>query len=151
VATKYQVAGDIGEEWVKKRVNCPRCRDGKLKILPKNFKCADMICDFCGFLGQVKSVNVKNKKEKLRTILGAAWKPQSERMKAGVYHSVFIVKLVEGKPAQVLMIRPDAQKKEGFFKARKPLSPKAKRAGWQGFIYDLRVLKPRQVEVLWER
>lgn len=151
MATKYQIAGDIGEEWIKKAVICPRCSRGKLKILPKNFKCADMICDFCGFLGQVKSKRVRSKEEKLNVVLGAAWKPQKERLDAGIYHSLFVVKLVKEKPVQIVMIRPDAQRKSGFFVPRKPLSKTARRAGWQGFVYDLRVLKPDEIKVLWEK
>ena len=34
-----------------------------LKLLPPNFKCADIICDFCSFLGQIKPKNEKNIKD----------------------------------------------------------------------------------------
>jgi len=37
-----------------------------------------------------------------------------------------------------------------MFKARKPLSLKAKRAGWQGFVYDLSVLPPSIPVLIWK-
>jgi hypothetical protein len=38
-------------------------RGGELSALvklPSNFKCADVICDFCGYLAQVKAARVRN-------------------------------------------------------------------------------------------
>jgi len=46
-----------------------------LKQLPNNFKCADLICDFCGHTSQVKTF--RSDEEGLpNSILGAAWQPQ---------------------------------------------------------------------------
>jgi type II restriction enzyme len=43
--------GAFGESLVAKKCHCPRCkRVNSLKNLPNNFKCADVICDFCGFV-----------------------------------------------------------------------------------------------------
>ena len=64
--TKLQKTGTLGEKAVKEHCICPICRNGKLKILPPNFKCADVICDFCGFLAQVKARNVQKSGEKNR-------------------------------------------------------------------------------------
>lgn len=56
-----------------------------LKKLPTNFKCVDIICDFCGFLAQVKTSTVKNINILPNTILGAGWKVQKERMNEKIY------------------------------------------------------------------
>jgi type II restriction enzyme len=62
---------------------CKRSRT--LKRLPNNFKCADVICDFCGYLGQVKAMTVNDVEEIPTTVLGTARGPQKERMAAAIY------------------------------------------------------------------
>lgn len=53
--TSRQILGDYGETVVV-RLSCPRCKHaGTLRKLPVNFRCADIICDFCGYLAQVKT------------------------------------------------------------------------------------------------
>ena len=104
-----------------------------------NFKCADLICDFCGFLAQVKSSNVKNINNLPNSILGAAWKPQQERMEAGIYFPLYLV-LINGKNYSVFYLAADLQSKDIFI-PRKPLSASAKRAGWQGFMYNISKIK----------
>jgi hypothetical protein len=42
-------------------------------------------CDFCGFVGQVKTVSVPDTQAILDLVLGAAWGPQEARMQAGIY------------------------------------------------------------------
>src|SRR5688500_9970616 len=61
MATARQVLGRFGETIVAKECACPKCkRSQTLKRLPNNFKCADLICDFCGYLAQVKAATVRN-------------------------------------------------------------------------------------------
>ncbi len=138
--TAKQELGGLGEIFVAKTCSCPRCkRDKTLKCLPPNFKCADIICDFCGYLAQVKSKNVLDISRIPHEILGAAWGPQAERMQAGIYFPLFLV-LIAGRDKAVYYLPADFQKPT-MFKARKALSALAKRAGWQGFSYDLRLVK----------
>ena len=140
MATPRQMLGDFGEEIVAKTCSCPRCkRPRTLKRLPNNFKCADLICDFCGYLAQVKASTVRSHDILPEAVLGAAWGPQRERMEAAIYFPLFLV-LVAGKKYSVFYLSADLQKPE-MFKARKPLSADARRAGWQGFIYDLSATK----------
>ena len=105
--------------------------------MPKNFKCADVICDFCGYFAQVKAESVKNINIIPNKILGAAWAPQMERMNAGIYFPLFIVVLVINKSKfSIFYLSADLQM-PNMFVPRKPLSSKAKRVGWQGFYYDM--------------
>ena len=139
MATKHQALGNKGENLVKSKIDCPKCKQGKfsLKLLPVNFKCADVICEFCGYLAQVKSNNVKDINVFPRTVLGAAWGPQKERMDAGIFFPLFIVLFSEtnSKEFGVYYLSADMQTKE-MFVPRKKLSVTAKRAGWQGFQID---------------
>ena len=135
--TNKQLLGERGEILVTKKCPCPKCKSEKsLKRLPANFKCADIVCDFCGYLAQVKSKNVKDVNKVPNKILGAAWSVQKERMDSGIYFPLYIV-LINEKKYSIYYLPVDYQDKEIFVK-RKPLSANAKRAGWQGFYYDLK-------------
>ena len=103
--------------------------------LPPNFKCADVICDFCGYLAQVKTVNTPQIESAPKTILGAAWRPQKERMDAAIY--LFLVLVNPHKTSHsIFYLSADLQQPE-MFRPRTPLSSTARRAGWQGFCYEL--------------
>ena len=134
--TAKQKLGAFGETVVRKHCTCPKCKKaGTLKALPANFRCADLICDFCGYLAQAKASTVKNIETLPKRLLGAAWKPQEERMTAGIYFPVFLV-LVAGREFSIYYLSADLQAPTMFI-PRKPLSKDARRAGWQGFYYDL--------------
>ncbi len=133
--TDKQKLGDFGEDLIKRKFDCPKCKRPKtLKKLPPNFKCADIICDFCGYLAQVKTTNVTNIDKFPSKVLGAAWKPQKERMDAGIYFPLFVV-LKNKNKYSVFYLSSDLQTEDMFIK-RKPLSASAKRAGWQGYYFD---------------
>lgn len=144
--TKKQELGIFGEELVAKTCSCPKCKRKKsLKRLPTNFKCADIICDFCGYLAQVKTTTVKNIELIPDSLLGAAWKPQKDRMSSGIYFSLFWV-LISNRKKAVYFLPSEIQTPK-IFKVRKPLSAKAQRAGWQGFNYDLKTMKHKIIRI----
>ena len=138
MATNQQKLGDFGENFISKNVDCPSCKrtERSLRLLPTNFKCADLICDFCGYLAQVKSVTVNDVQILPKTILGAAWGPQRERMQAGIYFPLYLVAKDADAKVAVYYLPKDLQTEE-MFVPRKPLSVDAKRAGWQGFMINL--------------
>jgi len=149
MATAKQQLGDFGENFVAKNMNCPSCKrnERSFRLLPTNFKCADLICDFCGYLAQVKSISVADISVLPKQILGAAWGPQKDRMQAGIYFPLFIVtKDISGGVA-VYYLPKDLQTEEMFI-ARKPLSVNARRAGWQGFMINLEAGTSAPVRVL---
>jgi len=57
-------------------------------------------------------------------------------MEAGIYFPLFIV-LVNDSDFSIFYLSADLQT-PSMFVPRKPLSQKAKRPGWQGFMYDLK-------------
>jgi hypothetical protein len=142
--TSKQVLGRWGETLVAKKFACPRCkRFSVLRRLPPNFKCADIICDFCGYLAQVKSMTVTDVMRVPKTVLGAAWRPQLQRMKAGIYFPLFIILRARNKWA-VYYLATEFQGAK-MFRKRAPLSKEARRAGWQGFTYNLAALNENAV------
>ena len=140
MTTNKQKLGDFGENLIRKKFDCPKCKRPKtLKKLPRNFKCADIICDFCGYLAQVKTKTVSDINNFPSKILGAAWKPQKDRMDAGIYFPLFVV-LKNNRKYSVFYLSSDLQTEDMFIK-RKPLSSSAKRAGWQGYYFDGKLLE----------
>jgi type II restriction enzyme len=109
-----------------------------LRQLRRNFKCADVICDFCGFLAQVKTSQTKDIDKLPKQLLGGAWGPTKQRIDAGLYFPLYLV-LVDRKTIKnmsVWYLSADLQPEEMYI-PRNALSPTAKRAGWQGFLYEL--------------
>ena len=139
MATDKQKLGDWGEKLIKK-FDCLKCKhQNTLKQLPPNYKCADIICDFCGYLAQVKTKQTKNIDKIPKRILGAAWGPQKERMDSGIYFPLFLV-LKNDKKYSIFYLSSDLQTQAMFIK-RKKLSDNAKRAGWQGYYFDGEIMK----------
>ncbi len=144
MATVTQVLGLFGEQRVVQDCACPKCkRAGTLVRLPPNFKCADVICDFCGYLAQVKTSAATDVEVIPAKVLGAAWAPQRDRMAAAIYFPLFLVLVAAAnKACAIYYLSADLQRPEMFL-PRSPLSPKARRAGWQGFMYNLESVRQR--------
>ena len=147
MATDRQILGERGEKLVCDRSHCPRCkRQRSLRRLPTNFKCADVICDFCGYLAQVKTSRATNVEVVPNTLLGAAWNVQKERMDSGIYFPLFLVLIASPRRASCFYLSADLQSAD-IFSPRKPLSASARRSGWQGFTYVLREKKNAFVRI----
>lgn len=96
--TERQLLGSFGERRVVHECLCPRCKRSRTLVkLPNNFKCADVICDFCGYLAQVKTVRVRNVESVPNAVLGAAWGPQKDRMASAIYFPLFLVLIGSAK------------------------------------------------------
>ena len=140
--------GDWGERLVAKSVGCPKCKNHQtLRKLVGNFKCADLICEFCGFIAQVKTKNVVNVEQIPASILGAAWQPQKLRMEAGIYTSLYLALKSKAGVGRAIYFLPAELQTPKMFVPRKPLSENAKRAGWQGFLIDTRQVSDRFVRI----
>jgi type II restriction enzyme len=106
-----------------------------------------MICHFCGFLAQVKTHTTADVDVIPNIILGAAWGPQKERMDAGIYFPLYLVLVTANRAKRsIFYLSADLQPRE-LFKERKPLSATAHRAGFTGFLYELREFKGRFVQL----
>lgn len=148
MATAKQELGELGERLVVQHCACPRCKRARtLKTLPRNFRCADVICDFCGYLAQVKAKGSADGVTPPPVIPGAAWGPQQERMQAGIYFPLFLV-LVAAELGRfsIHYLSADLQSPE-LFVEREPLGPGAKKEGWKGFRYNLGSVRDRLVRV----
>ena len=102
-----------------------------------NFRCADIICDFCGYLAQVKSTKRADVDTLPKSLMGSAWGPQKERMDAGIYFPLFIVAVNPDWSAHAIYYLPADLQHPQMFQQRQPLRPTARRAGWVGYILQL--------------
>lgn len=147
-----QELGKKGERAVCEHIACPRCgRERQFRPLPTNFECVDVICKFCGFLAQVKATS-KAADGHPATVLGGAWRPQHDRVIGGIFHALYVASYdgarlvrIDYVPAHMLGAYP------AVFKPRSKLSTTAKRAGWQGFVYDLRELPGIAIQRVYPR
>lgn len=146
MTTAKQQLGALGERLVVRYCACPRCKRARsLRTLPPNFKCADVICDFCGYLAQVKASTSRDGATLPRRLLGAAWGPQKQRMDAGIYFPLFLVLVAPAaRRFSIHYLSADLQS-PALFLERKPLGEGARRAGWQGFCYDLDAVRDRLI------
>ena len=86
----------------------------------------------------------------MERLLGAAWKPQQKRNEAGIIFPLFIVDILKGDPIEIHYLDKESQENiEGLCVSRKPLSKTARRAGWQGFYYDLNKVQDK-IKTVWE-
>jgi type II restriction enzyme len=139
--TPRQDLGAFGEELVRKTQSCPRCKRSRvLRRLPPNFKCADIICDFCGYLAQVKTATTPDVDALPRSLLGAAWMPQKERMEAGIFFPLFIVLVTPDRRRRAVYYLPADLQTPEMFTPRTPLRETARRAGWQGYMIRIDLL-----------
>jgi len=144
--TAKQDLGALGERLVVLHCACPRCKRARtLKTLPPNFKCADVICDFCGYLGQVKASASGEGLTPPGLLLGAAWDPQKQRMDSGIYFPLFLVLVASDFGRfSIHYLSADLQMPELFLR-RAPLKATARKPGWEGFRYNLDVVRDRLV------
>ena len=149
MTTNRQKLGDEGEELVKQNCYCPKCKSSKktLKLLPKNYKCADVICEFCGYLAQIKTTHRKDINLLPNSILGGAWGVHKQRMDAGIFFPLFLVLIDDDNNFAIYYLSADLQPVD-MFKPRKKLSENARRAGWQGFTYDIQQVASRFVRLV---
>jgi len=154
MVTERQITGLMGELYVAKHCTCPKCKIGRFVGMSiSNFPCADLICKFCGQLIQVKTKKVKNKNQKIKKVGGAAWSPFKKRIESGIFYPLFIVKIIKNKPFSILFISEHTQKEiydidNNLYVSRKPLGNHCKRAGWQGFNYNLDLIPEKLIRIL---
>ncbi len=136
MVTARQTLGEFGELQVVRDCGCPSCKRTRTLVrLPTNFKCADVICDFCGYLAQVKTLTKEDVSSIPYSVLGAAWRPQEERMKAGKYFPMYLVLTPKDRHHYAIYYLSADLQRPKMFEPRKPLSAKAQKKGWQGFRY----------------
>lgn len=103
---------------------------------------------FLWLLAQVKASTSLDVEILPKTVFGAAWEPQKERMDAAIYFPLYLVLATSDfRRYSIHYLSADLQPPE-LFVERKPLSSTARRAGWKGFNYSIQIVKDRFVRLI---
>tara|TARA_R100000008_G_scaffold69548_1_gene46955 strand:+ start:715 stop:1209 length:495 start_codon:yes stop_codon:yes gene_type:complete len=132
------IFGEACELWVEEHVSCIKC-DSLLVKCDANQKSIDHVCSSCGEQYQVKCSNKPfvNRADRIR-FLGAEYNTTLASMNGG--NPLWNLLLVEYDKNEkcienLLLIRKEDISAANII-ARKPLSPTARRAGWQGCNFE---------------
>ena len=81
-------------------------------------------------------------------VLGGAWRVQNERMDAEILIPLFLTLIApSGREFAIQYLSANLPNAD-LFVIRIPVSPSARRAGWQGFIYHLQSVKDAIVKLV---
>ena len=141
MATQKQKNGEFGEVYVKKHVYCPKCKSKKHTFvqLPSGFPCADLICNFCGYLAQVKTCYSSNTDQCPRMLPGAGWEPLAKRMTKNIFYPIYVVVRNRRDPMKdvsIFYIPAELQTSKMFIRSRASVVKKTKRVV-KGVRFDL--------------
>ena len=130
--TSHQALGDYGEAVVA-RLPCPKCKhDRTLRRLPVNFRWADIICDFCGYLAQSQGDGASRRRHSATIAHGSCRGPQNERMTAGIYFPLFIVVANADRSAHAVYYLPADLQQPEMFQQRRPSQANGAPSGMGG-------------------
>jgi hypothetical protein len=133
------------ETWASFNLYCLNCERDELDRLPDNTPVADFECTVCQSRYQLKGKNGRLGKK----IPGAAYQPTINAIRAGTMPEYVLVEF-DTRFATVVFVDafPGRLITEERVEPRKPLSPTARRAGWQGCnivvegLYSGRIVAP---------
>lgn len=133
-ANRAQVARVLIETWAELNLYCLTCASDSLERLPGNTPVADFDCFVCSTRYQIKSKDGRMGP----TIIGAAYQPTIEAIRAGAFPELVLVEF-DGRRSSVVYVDavPGRSIVEDRVIARRPLGPRARRAGWQGCTIDV--------------
>ena len=137
------------ETWAEFNLYCLNCERDELDRLPDNTPVADFECNTCESRYQLKGKNGRLGKQ----IPGAAYNPTINAIRAGTMPEYVLVEF-DTRFATVVFVDafPGRLITEDRIEPRKPLSPTARRAGWQGCnivvdgLESVRIVAPSGVD-----
>ena len=117
------------EGWVLREMYCPACGSPKLDEFENNKPVADFFCGLCD-----EEFELKSKGGRLgKTVPDGAYKTMMERLQSDTKPSLMMLSYEpKSKTVRDLAVIPKQFFIPELIKKRKPLSDKAKRAGWVG-------------------
>jgi len=133
-----QIARRITEAWATQNLFCAECPSGTLAPTPPNTKAIDFICPTCNSPYQLKASKTWNE----RRIPDAGFNAMMSAIKSDRVPNLFVLQYAPvGRVINLLLI-PSFFFAASSIQKRKPLSPKARRAGWVGCNILLSAIAP---------
>lgn len=133
-SSRAQIARIVIETWAEMNLYCLRCTRDALARLPANTPVADFACISCDARYQLKAKDGRIGS----TLIGASYATTIGAVREGAMPA-YILAEFDGRRASVVYADalPGSLIDEPRIIARKPLSPNARRAGWQGCIINV--------------
>lgn len=120
-----RLMGELCERYVAQHVSCPRCEtNGVLRRLPTNTPCVDAVCETCGQCYQIKGVRSAQCPS---SVLGGEYTTSVKGHRA---QRIDFLVVVYNHTWNLRVFHMT----DYFICPRTPLSPNARRAGWQGCV-----------------
>lgn len=126
--SRAQVARVVTEEWGARNLYCPACTSNTLAPMPPNTRVVDFQCPVCGQLYQLKSSKTWNETR----IMDAAYDAMVAAIRSDATPNLFVMQYTPDWLVRNLLLVPRFFFTESVIEKRKPLSSKARRAGWVG-------------------
>lgn len=132
VAVNYHSASQkirvMSERWFAENLFCPCCGNIRVEKLPNNSPVADVCCEHCGEIFELKS-----KRNSIGAkIMDGAYHTMIERITSNLNPQLFLMQYSATLSVTNLTLIPKFFFTPDIIEKRKPLSPKARRAGWVG-------------------
>lgn len=126
--SKAQKIRVMSESWVGSNMFCPCCGNAHIFELKNNEPVADMKCDNCGGIFELKSKEGRVGKK----INDGAYVTMIERITSATNPELFVMQYSSDYMVTDLILVPKFFFIPQIIEKRKPLAPTARRAGWTG-------------------
>lgn len=132
---KSQIARVLTEDWVNQNAYCPNCSHPYLNSFENNKPVADFYCCNCSEQFELKS---KSGMKLSNKIIDGAYNTMIERIQSDSNpHFFFLTYDKQKYSVNNFLIIPKYYFTSNIIEKRKPLSPRARRAGWVGCNINL--------------
>ena len=132
ISLKYKSSAQkirvMSEFWTTTNVFCPCCGNEHLEKMPNNSPVADILCENCNEIFELKSTSHKIGKK----IPDGAYHTMIERIESNNNPQLLIMHYSENFFVTDLIFVPKFFFTPDIIEKRNPLSPNARRAGWIG-------------------
>ncbi len=126
--SKSQKIRIMSESWVSHNIFCPACGNIRICKLHNNMPVADLKCENCGEIYELKSKNGKIGSK----IVDGAYSTMIERITCESNPNLFAMQYSDNLQVMNLTFIPKFFFVPSVIEKRKPLSENARRAGWMG-------------------
>lgn len=123
-----RIAGVVTEAWAAKHLYCVACNSPSLDQSATNTRAVDFICPNCQAAYQLKSRRTWTEGR----ITDAGYKSMMDRIDAGLAPNLLVMHYTPKWTVARLLLVPGFFFTASAIHKRKPLGPKARRAGWVG-------------------
>ena len=132
-SSNSQIARVLTENWVRENSYCPCCGETSLNEFQNNKPVADFYCNTCN-----EEFELKSKKGNFsNTITDGAYSTMIERINSNQNPNFFFLTYTKNWSVNNFLIIPKQFFTTEIIVKRKPLSEKARRAGWIGCNIDI--------------